>query len=197
MSYFRKFFGHLFMIFKHKTWVFYYACKLGIPFRGLVHDLSKFSPTEFFESVRYYTGTSSPIPECKKANGYSLAWQHHKGRNPHHYEYWMDNFDKGGTPIRMPFIYSVEMICDWLAAGKAYRGKDFNYEDELKWWEKKRLEVTKSMHPATIIFCNTVFERLAKGYPVTKELMHVWYDSSYLEWKFVTENKTIDYEKDR
>ena len=176
MSYFRKFFGHLFMIFKHKTWVFYYACKLGIPFRGLIHDLSKFSPIEFFESVHYYTGKSSPIPECKKDKGYSLAWQHHKGRNPHHYEYWMDNFDKGGTPIRMPFKYSVEMICDWLAAGKAYRGKDFTYEDEWNWWLKKREEVVKSMHPMTIIFCNLVFNRLKE-----EETISYWYMKHYYE----------------
>ena len=67
-------------------------------------------------------------------------------------------------------------------------GKDFNYEDEWKWWEKKRLEVTKSMHPATIIFCNTVFDRLAKGYSVTKELMRLWYDESYFAWKKEEEN---------
>ncbi len=178
MKYYQKFFGHLWMINKHKFWVFYYACKLGIPFRGLVHDLSKFSPTEFFESVRYYTGTSSPIPECKKANGYSLAWQHHKGRNPHHYEYWMDNFDKGGTPIRMPFIYSVEMICDWLAAGKAYRGKQFTYEDEYKWWEKKKEEVQKSMHPMTIEYCELVFRWLRDTGNITKKELKEYYELS-------------------
>lgn len=88
-------FRHFKKVCTHKRWVFYYCCKVGIPFQGLMHDLSKFSPTEFLESVKYYQGTSSPIDACKKENGWSVAWMHHKGRNKHHYEYWQDNFDNG------------------------------------------------------------------------------------------------------
>lgn len=157
MSYFRKFFGHLWMIIKHKSWVFYYACKLGIPIRGFFHDFSKFSPVEFFESVRYYTGTSSPINACKADKGYSLAWQHHKGRNPHHYEYWLDRFDEGGVPILIPFKYVVEMTADWLAAGKAYQGKNFTFRREMEWWKTKRELVQKSMHPSIIKFFDKAF----------------------------------------
>lgn len=87
-------FRHFKKVCTHKHWVFYYCCKVGIPFQGLIHDLSKFSPTEFWESVKYYQGTSSPIDACKKENGWSAAWMHHKGRNKHHYEYWQDNFEK-------------------------------------------------------------------------------------------------------
>ena len=158
MKYYQKFFGHLWMILRHKAWVFHYSCKIGIPFRGLVHDLSKFSPVEFFESVRYYTGTSSPINACKADKGYSLAWQHHKGRNPHHYEYWMDRFDEGGVPILIPFKYVAEMTADWLAAGKAYRGKDFTFEGEYKWWQIKREQVQKSMHPVIIAYFDRAFK---------------------------------------
>ena len=79
--------GHLKTILIHKWWVFYYCCKLGIPWQGIVHDLSKFSPTEFFESVKFYQGgKSSPIPAAKNGQGYSLARQHPKGRNEPHYE---------------------------------------------------------------------------------------------------------------
>ena len=67
-------FRHFKKVCTHKHWVFYYCCKVGIPFQGLVHDLSKFSPTEFWESVKYYQGTSSPIDACKKENGWSAAW---------------------------------------------------------------------------------------------------------------------------
>lgn len=52
-----KIFKHLHLVNKHKWYVFKYCCKAGIPWRGLVHDLSKYSPTEFFDSVKYYTGT--------------------------------------------------------------------------------------------------------------------------------------------
>lgn len=128
---------HFKKILQHKYWVFKYCCKCGLVWRGIKHDLSKFSPTEFFESVKYYKGTSSPIDECKKINGVSYAWQHHKGRNDHHYEYWIDNIDNGGTMIEMPVDCAVEMLCDFLAAGRAYSGEKFTYKGELKWWIDK------------------------------------------------------------
>ena len=135
----RDFFGHLKTVLIHKFWVFYYACKLGIVWQGIVHDLSKFSPVEFFESVKFYQGgKKSPIPVVKKELGYSKAWQHHKGRNPHHYEYWTDNYDSGTTAIKIPYKYVLEMVADWLGAGKAYNGKGFSIEQEIEWWNKCR-----------------------------------------------------------
>lgn len=131
-------FRHFHKICKHKRYVFYYCCKTGIPIQGILHDLSKFSPTEFWESVKYYQGTSSPIDACKKDKGYSNAWMHHKGRNKHHYEYWQDDFDHGGKPIEMPMKYKKEMLCDFLGAGRAYYGKSFTYDKEWNWWLNKK-----------------------------------------------------------
>lgn len=111
-----------------------YCFHYGLIWRGIKHDFSKFSPIEFFESAKYYNGTHSPIDECKKDKGYSKAWLHHKGRNSHHYEYWQDNFDNGGTPLCMPFNDTLEMLCDYLAAGCAYMGKNFSYAAESDWW---------------------------------------------------------------
>lgn len=153
-------FKHLKTILKHKYWVGKYCFKLGIPIRGILHDMSKFSPVEFWESAKYYQGTSSPIDACKKANGYSKAWMHHKGRNPHHYEYWQDNFDKGGTPLLMPFEDSLEMLCDYLGAGRAYMGKNFTYQAEYQWWLKKT-ENPLAMHPVNQRFIGTCLDGLA------------------------------------
>ena len=130
----------------HKKWVFYYCVLAGIPIQGLLHDLSKFSPTEFFESVKYYQGDRSPIDECKKQMGWSKAWLHHKGKNKHHYEYWQDDFDNGGKPLEMPKKYKIELLCDYLGAGRAYYGNEFTYEKELEWWKVKRNKPL-SMHP--------------------------------------------------
>lgn len=126
-------FKHLKTILIHKYWVAKYCFQLGLYWRGLVHDLSKFHPIEFLESIKYYTGTSSPINECKKDKGYSLAWQHHKGHNSHHYEYWIDRLDTGGESIKMPKDDLKELICDWIGAGKTYMGSDFTFEKELKY----------------------------------------------------------------
>ena len=143
-----KFFGHLKTILTHKWWVFKYACKLGIPWQGFMHDMSKFHPTEFFESVKYYKGTSSPIPECKKDKGYSLAWQHHKGHNPHHWEWWIDNVGtRKNTPLKVPYPYVVEMLCDWIGAGKTYNKTKWTQAEPYEYYLKVRGE--RIIHPRT------------------------------------------------
>lgn len=82
--------GHFCTITRHRWVVFKLCTKVGEPWRGLVHDLSKYSPTEFWEGVKYFNGHHSPITDCKKDKGYSDAWLHHKGRNRHHADYWID-----------------------------------------------------------------------------------------------------------
>ena len=157
----KNIFLHLKTICTHKHYVFYYCKKAGIPIQGMIHDLSKFSPTEFFESVKYYQGNRSPIDACKEDKGYSNAWMHHKGRNKHHYEYWVDNFDNGGTPIRMPYKYALELVCDYLGAGKAYQKNKFTYKSELAWWEAKK-EKPLAMHPQTIQFVDNMLKALVE-----------------------------------
>lgn len=155
----RKTLLHLWKICIHKYYVARYCFKCGLYWQGITHDLSKLSWTEFWESVRYFQGDSSPINEAKKDKGYSLAWQHHKGRNPHHYEYWTDNYDSGITCIRMPYKYAVELICDWIGAGRAYQGKDFTYANEYRYvYNKLR---TAKIHDDTKDFINFIFEHLA------------------------------------
>lgn len=144
----------------HKFWVAYYCFKCGLYWQGIIHDLSKFSPIEFWESVKYYQGTSSPINAAKADKGYSLAWQHHKGRNPHHYEYWTDNYDKGTTFINIPYKYLIELVCDYLGAARAYMGNTFTYEAEQKWWENK-MHTNIAMNHNCQIFVNEVFRYLA------------------------------------
>ncbi|MBR6690487.1 MAG: catalase [Bacilli bacterium] len=128
---------HFNLINKHRFKVFKLCIKAGIPFRGLIHDLSKYSPTEFFESIKYYKGSYSPISACKKENGYSKAWLHHKGRNKHHHEYWYD-YSAPNTTALMPYKYTVEMICDTLAAGMTYQGKNWTNDYQLNYYLKDR-----------------------------------------------------------
>ncbi len=129
-----KFFKHLSLVTKHRLEVFKLCCKCGLFWRGLVHDLSKFSFTEFREGVKYYTGRRSPISECRDINGYSLAWIHHKNRNKHHIEYWYDRENE--VQMNMPYKYAVECVCDKIAATKCYKGKDYTPEMVLNHWLK-------------------------------------------------------------
>ena len=129
----KKVLSHLNTVNKHRFLVFKLCCRAGIPWRGFVHDLSKYSIIEFSESVKYYSGKHSPIRDCKKVNGYSKAWLHHKGRNKHHYEYWYDYAAPEATPV-IPYKYAVESICDTLAAGIIYNGKDWTNSTQLEYW---------------------------------------------------------------
>jgi len=128
---------HFNLVNKHRFKVFKLCLKAGIPYRGLVHDLSKYSKEEFFESAKYYSGDKSPISNCKKDIGYSKAWLHHKGRNKHHYEYWYDPYAPQKAAI-IPYKYTVEMICDTLAAGMTYMKDKWTKEYQLEYYLKHR-----------------------------------------------------------
>ena len=157
-----KLFGHLKTVCRHKYWVGYFCFKFGLYYQGIVHDLSKFNPVEFFESVKYYTGTYSPIDACKKDIGYSNAWFHHKGRNKHHFEYWLDDFEKGCIPKKMPLKYVLEMFCDWLGAGISYSGgmKNFKVKTEYNWWLNKRK--VAPLHKDVLATLDLLFDLFAK-----------------------------------
>lgn len=142
---------HFKLVCIHKWYVFKNCKKAGLFWAGVKHDMSKFSPTEFLESVKYFNGSKSPIDVCKQKYGWSKAWMHHRGRNPHHYEYWQDNFDKGGESVRMPYKYALELVCDYLGAGKAYMKEGFSYKSEYEWWLNKKKNGL-AMHPHTYNF---------------------------------------------
>ena len=120
MNIFKRFFGHLHTVNQHRREVRKLCFKCGLYWQGLTHDLSKYSPVEFWNGVKYFTGTASPHHGERKAYGYSKAWLHHKGRNKHHTEYWLDIVNGGPSPIYMPINYLAEMICDRIAASKIY-----------------------------------------------------------------------------
>lgn len=112
--------------------------RVGMYWQGLTHDLSKYSPAEFWQGVRYYQGYRSPNNAEREAKGYSSAWLHHKGRNKHHYEYWIDYSCgpvKGMTGMKMPLKYVNEMIMDRIAASKVYEGKAYTQHSPLRYYE--------------------------------------------------------------
>ena len=81
---------HFCTITKHKNLVLVGCFKVGLYRQGLLHDLSKYFPTEFLVGCKYYKGYMSPNNAEREDKGYSSAWLHHKGRNKHHMEYWID-----------------------------------------------------------------------------------------------------------
>lgn len=122
--------NHFCTITSHKILVMKGCFKVGLYRQGLLHDLSKYSPTEFLVGCKYYQGDKSPNGIEREKLGYSSAWLHHKGRNKHHLEYWLDygmNKTSGGARehggicgMKMPVNYVVEMYIDRVCASKNY-----------------------------------------------------------------------------
>ena len=140
---------HFRTITKHRHKVIAHCFKAGIPWRGLMHDLSKYAPTEFLEGARYYQGTRSPNEKAREEFGCSRAWLHHQGRNRHHFEYWFDYNPQSHQrePVKMPFVFVLEMFCDRVAAGKIYMGKTYDDTQPLKYFLKAKPR--RIIHPET------------------------------------------------
>ena len=140
---------HFKTICRHKKEVFKECKACGITWRGIVHDLSKFSPAEFVPSAKYFQGNRSPIEAEKEAVGYSNAWLHHKSHNKHHWEYWCDYDNNTGAvfPHKIPYVYVVEMVCDWIGAGKVYSAEKWTQDEPLNYYNKVRNG--RHFHPET------------------------------------------------
>ena len=140
--------AHYKTVHTHRKLVRKYCFRLGLYWQGLTHDLSKYSPIEFWAGAKYFQGDRSPNDQQRREQGYSASWMHHKGRNRHHFEFWTD-YGKGGiVPIEMPKKYVAEMFCDRLAASRVYRGAAFDCGDPYKFFlfGKDRFLL---MHPNT------------------------------------------------
>ena len=138
---------HFITITRHRHKVMHYCFKVGIGFQGLFHDLSKYSFVEFWNGAKYYTGYCSPIVFERKDKGYALSWMHHKGRNKHHIEYWVDIVGDEYGPVRMPIKYLKESFCDRIAASKIYMKKNYTNAYPLIYFNTK--EPFIKMHDET------------------------------------------------
>ena len=136
------FFGHLRTINHHKMLVTKTCFRVGLYRQGILHDLSKYHPVEFIPGGIYYQGTRSPISREKELNGYSKGWLHHKGRNPHHFEYWIDYTPRSQgvklVGMKMPKKYVAEMVIDRICASKNYQKEKYNDSSALVYYMNGR-----------------------------------------------------------
>lgn len=165
MLFWKRFWGHLSTITRHRHLVIYHCKKAGIFWQGLRHDLSKYSPTEFWQGVKYYQGgVRSPNEAEREDLGYSLAWMHHKGRNRHHFEYWSDYNPqtKKMEPVEMPTRYFAEMFCDRVAASKIYNKSAYTQECPLAYFKNSTARKVGMLHPKTEADLMALLELLAE-----------------------------------
>jgi hypothetical protein len=137
---------------RHKWFVLVAAYKIGASlWAAITHDISKFRPSEWLPYCRYFYGNYMSMNEShhlftsagvivsltkeEVASAFDLAWLHHQHRNPHHWQYWVLNEDSGNTKILpMPERYWLEMVADWMGAGRAITGK----WETKEWYLKNR-----------------------------------------------------------
>ena len=155
--------AHFKTITAHRMLVCRYCFRLGLYRQGLAHDLSKYSPAEFWRGAKYYQGFRSPNDAERRATGVSLAWLHHKGRNPHHFEYWVDyvrqpdgSLSFSGNP--MPMRYLAEMFCDRIAASRIYQGEKYTDASPYEYFAASRDHIP--MHPDTAAELETMLRIL-------------------------------------
>jgi hypothetical protein len=135
----------------HKLFVLVAGLRVGgIPLTRLVlHDRSKFFPPEVGPYFRKYSGRSYTQEEWK------CAWAHHIQRNPHHWNHWLE----GGVPVPMPETYVREMIADWMAAGRAYKG-NWNIQP----WINENASVMH-MHEETLLMLREILSTVGLEWP--------------------------------
>lgn len=154
--------NHFKTITEHKLLVMKNCFRVGLYRQGLCHDLSKYSPEEFWTGVRYYQGTRSPNAAEREKYGFSKAWLHHKGRNKHHFEYWIDfsvRKEDGLVGHKMPLKYVVEMVMDRIAACRVYKGKDYTNRSALEYYERENRFIV--IHPETRALLEKLLRMLA------------------------------------
>lgn len=142
---------HFKTITRHKLLVMRYCFRIGLYKQGLLHDLSKYEPVEFLVGCKYYQGDRSPNNAEREATGISRSWLHHKGRNKHHFEYWVDYVPGdehiiNGVP--MPRKYVAEMVMDRISASRIYLGDKYDHTQPLSYFLKSK-ERLWFIHPDT------------------------------------------------
>lgn len=158
-----KVWEHLKTINHHKGEVMKNCFQVGMYQQGLLHDLSKYNPKEFFVGCKYYQGNRSPNAAEREEKGYSSAWLHHKGRNKHHFEYWIDvDTDRGFevAGMQMPVKYVLEMFMDRIAASKTYQKENYTDASPLKYYNKAKDVMV--IHPKTRRQLEALLKMLAR-----------------------------------
>jgi len=127
---------------RHKWFVFLACVRIDAPLWGaIIHDLSKFRPSEWLPYARCFFAPDGS-KQYKEDYAFRVAWNDHQKRNKHHYQYWVLLWDRGDyEPLEMPQKYILEMIADWMGAGRAKTGK----WEVNEWYERNKDNIKLSL----------------------------------------------------
>jgi len=138
----KRYLAYLKYVLRHKWYVAKFCFRYRLFWRGIMHDMSKFRPSEFIPYAKYFytkEGKISHNATPEEQENFDTAWLLHQKRNDHHWQYWICPQDDGGYKAIQPKdpCTIIEMVCDWQGASMAQSGKD-NVE---KWYEKNEEKI--------------------------------------------------------
>jgi len=134
-------------VIRHRWFVMLACFSEGLFWRGLTHDLSKLLPSEFIPYANFFYGKKPSIrdktgyykPTDTGDKDFDFAWLLHQKRNDHHWQWWILPEDEGGIKVLpMSPQARLEMVCDWVGAGKAqghFPPKDDRFAETRKWYQ--------------------------------------------------------------
>lgn len=158
-----KYLRYLRYLIRHKWFVLLACFKLGFYWQGIVHDASKFFPSEFLPYANHFYRGQADIHRGRDGTGYykptdtgdaafDFAWLLHQKRNMHHWQFWcIPGNGDGMKVLEMPPKHRSEMLADWRGAGRAQGTPSVN-----KWYEKNGSRM--SLAPATRIWIEEQLE---------------------------------------
>ena len=151
-----KYIKYIRTILIHKWYVLIECYKEGIVWQGITHDMSKFSPSEFIASAKYYNGENNNLQ-------YQYAWLHHIAHNKHHWEYWVDWDNQTGEYIttEIPLKYLQEMYADMVGASKAYNKSNFDPKEPYRYFKNSKSFI---MNKEDRLWLEVKLSNLAKTY---------------------------------
>lgn len=161
---------YLWYVIRHKWYVMVECFRMGIYWRGLTHDLSKFLPSEFIPYARNFYGKYLSFDQLSfdaRQRGvrtkedvkrdFKEAWLKHQHRNPHHWQYWILQNDTDGRELMViPTAYLKEMVADWIGAGRAITGK----REAISWYKKSKDKIV--VHHDMIAYIEFFLNKYAK-----------------------------------
>lgn len=182
----RRHYKYLSYVLRHKWLVLLFGLRLRVPIHQLIiHDWTKFLPGEWFAyAATFYKPNGEKQYEPTLA--FSLAWNRHEKKHPHHWQYWVLIMDSGELkPQPMPNRYRREMLADWKAAGRAL-GKP----DTRAWYLANSEHIM--LHPVTRAWVEAQLGIIPDEFrEALSDLQHtIW--SSWMLWLFHVSEKNED-----